>query len=377
MKDSKKNLLILLLIFSISILFSSCLFDLKNKHEQEGQVSINLKNIMANSYSDQEILVILTNVENGVLYKASTDRTKESQELIFDKIPYGKYTVLIRITIEDGRVKSEINDDLIVSEEKESKVYGKIGAPNKIDANSMFGSIRTFEDEGEPFYEFNFGFYPVSSNYTDNFTNYSADYIEYTLYISLSKDQLNDGWYIIKENETSTKKYSYKRGEENNRLLFSFKKPKDEVNEMISEFNLESGNLYYWDIIASNEPSSNESYGSTISPLKNVIVDSLEDTLNTIENRYDILLREKGYVLESSYWTKSEKDKIRISRIGERINLSFFNESDEKTKEVIISVNEDNLIKYLYRYEYEEEEEEDFIKINDSFEESLIVVKFL
>jgi|GEM_PF-6005782 len=280
MGEVKKNLLILFLMLSISILFSSCLFDLKDKNNQKGQVSINLKNIMTSgiskNYNGEEIKVIVE-LENTVTKQKFTAIAgkdyHDKKEMVFDKIPYGAYTVTISLyNYGNSEPYSIIREDLVVGSGTASKVGGVVGAPNKV--TDLNGVLEYYENE-EGYHYLNFECNKVTSNLLSDST---GDDITYKLYGSFYPDFRNSELLITVNPEDSRHP---KQNSGANKVVLKSGKFNSSSDSEVPE-GISNNGTYYWRIVTENSKGSIESKINMIINRKKV--ESIDNSPNIVTN---------------------------------------------------------------------------------------------
>lgn len=263
--------IIFLMIFML--LGVSCFFKL-DKVDNKGDVQIQLRyaeNSTANLSSasraitvGETIEVILTNILDAREYSAVAVRTQESQEMYFASIPYGVYTVTIRLTKPGATEPYSVITNQLVVGSSVATFTGTIGAPNKISDTDRLGFIYYFDDYAalgldEEFFYAIFKFNPVSSNLTNpTIDEEELDYIGYYFYLGTSPvlgesdiriPHAEDGDLYASIGERTY----YDRASTNSIFDFMVKDgyaygiiPKSEFGTFVP------GQQYYWKVVAEN-----------------------------------------------------------------------------------------------------------------------------
>jgi hypothetical protein len=261
-----KKIIVLVIFMFLGI---SCFFKL-DKVDNKGDVNIQLRYTESNTIDlsstdravtiGETIEVILTNIADGREFSAIATRTQESQEMYFASIPYGVYTVTIRlIKPEETEPYSVITNQLVVGSSV-ATFTGIIGAPNKISDTGRIGLIYYFEGFedfgfGDEFYYAIFTFNPVSSNLINpTISEEELDYISYNFYFGtspvLGESDLkisNLGNEYYRESSNSAIDFVRSDGFEDNIIQ------KSEFSEFVK------GQTYYWKVVAKNSEGSVES----------------------------------------------------------------------------------------------------------------------
>lgn len=311
-------LLFMLLLFSIS-----CFVKL-DKADSKGEVVINLKNEntisnspIAKGIMGEYIEVILTNNYDGREYSGTTTRTQDQQEMYFDNIPYGVYTVTIRLTRpEETKPYSIISNKLVVGSGDASTFSGEIGAPNQISDEGRIGMIYYFDDYSalglnDEYLYMVFQFNPVGSNLTNpTIDEEPLDYVGYYLYIGTSPVLgSSDLRYPNAEDgdlyATIGERTYYDRLSTNSAFNFMLKDgfaygvvPKSEFSDFVA------GQQYYWKVVAENrDGTTTRQVESTVLPV--------------------VMLSSSYKVYEEKIYSPYENEELEYANIESNLSFMF------------------------------------------------------